>query len=67
MGTFLINPLFLGYENLNSMRWLAYPNQGHSHHPHKFYSSFDYLIHNQSDHYHARKNGHMGPLNYVVY
>ena len=32
-----------------SMRWLADPNQGHSHFPHDFQSSYDNLIHYQSE------------------
>ena len=49
------SPLLLGYEQVVSTRWLADPNQGHIHFPHKFYSSYEYLIPNQSDNSHAHE------------
>ena len=31
------------------MRQLAYPNRGHSNFPHHLWSSYEYLIHHQSE------------------
>ena len=36
-------------KQMTSMRWLAIPNPGHSHFPHNFWSSYEYLILCQSE------------------
>ena len=36
-----------------STRWLANPHWGGSHFPHSFHSSYEYLIHFQSQHSHV--------------
>ena len=41
----------VGYETRDSykMTYLANPNRGHSHYPRDFWSSYEYLIHFQSE------------------
>lgn len=39
-------------------RWLATPNQGRTHFPHKNWSTYDYPFHSRSEGSHAPLNDH---------
>ena len=49
----------------NSPRWLANPNKGCSHFPHNFQSSYEYLIHCQSEDLNVHELVIQVPPNYV--
>ena len=48
-------------------RRLENPNQGHSHFPHHFQSSYEYLLHYQSEDFDAHQMVIKIPPNYVDY